>query len=740
MSFYGSVYYQLIDTFYKIIVKNSGDTNYEFNNDLINPSGTEDKDIIESPAVGRKGEILLDSGNYWINFSKSADVENIAPYKIWHSPANPNPTKDSPVGGLHVERKYVIEKNTAGDEVSITDPDTGHVMEEDKDYIQLQDSEFIRTYNAQYDEAGHVIDGKTQSILYRLPKANINERIDKLEGLVGEPTEGLEFPRPEITKEEIEKLVAAGEEYTGEDFILSLTDYAEKNFEDIKLLEEYVGDWSKSHGMYTFLKTPIAEWIGNIDDLYGSQSSYFLHHSDKTLIDLIGNVAEMWKKYNRDGSLISIADALIEIYNKVDDTIEQHNTDLEDMRKTTNNIQYIIGNPIKDDGTNKPYIYSYLDQLDKALNNAIEDSIGRDNALEEYIDDEIQTTTVGYQNADAELKEYVNARDDEINQALDEAEQNLSTAISEAKQELTSLVGSTKTELNNNITKLDEDLSKDISDLAKRLDDADAAINQNISDHISVVAEGLNAINGRIDGVVKTHDDDDAAIWAALGTGDTPGASTVYGRLNGHDSSLSGHDTRISNLETSLGTNDGNPIAGRVKKNEEDIAELQSQALETNNGNGNRFTTIEKDIVALKEVDAEHNKTISQTNTAIAEINTKISTLENINHSTFETKENAQAQYDAINGTLDEHTTTLTEVGQTIGTIQSLLGEDTEGALNEGQNVLSLLLDLSNQIRGIQDDITSIKTVINDLHHGEAEDFSDYPFPDVKRDEVNSEE
>ena len=36
-------------------------------------------------------------------------------------------------------------------------------------------------------------------------------------------------------------------------------------------------------------------------------------------------------------------------------------------------------------------------------------------------DDEIQTTTVGYQNADAELKEYVDARDGEINQALDEA-------------------------------------------------------------------------------------------------------------------------------------------------------------------------------------------------------------------------------------------------------------------------------------------------------------------------------
>ena len=61
MSFYGSVYYQLIDTFYKIIVKNTGNENTtNFPEIDFNINGTAENEIIESPAVGRKG-IFSDS-------------------------------------------------------------------------------------------------------------------------------------------------------------------------------------------------------------------------------------------------------------------------------------------------------------------------------------------------------------------------------------------------------------------------------------------------------------------------------------------------------------------------------------------------------------------------------------------------------------------------------------------------------------------------------------------------------
>ena len=144
MSFYGSVYYQLVDTFYKIIVKNSGDKNYSFNEDLINPSGTAEQDIITSPAVGRKGVISLDSGNYWINFSKipkdnDEDVTDAAPYRIWHSPAHDDPETSKRISSWDIESDdYTYEVDEKGIEKAVFNKD-GVKMIPGEDYIQLQD-------------------------------------------------------------------------------------------------------------------------------------------------------------------------------------------------------------------------------------------------------------------------------------------------------------------------------------------------------------------------------------------------------------------------------------------------------------------------------------------------------------------------------------------------------------------------------------------------------------------------
>ena len=180
MSFYGSVYYQLIDTFYKMIVKNSGDKTFdEFQgNNIIYPSGTPDNEIIGSPAIGRKGIFSLDSGNYWINFSKeevynekdNEDEKIAAPYKIWHSePHNDEKTRVR-VSGWDVE-KYTSKVDDVGNETGVFDENEYQLVEgEDKDYIQLQDEEFLKIHPTYYDEAGHVIGKATEHKLYRLPK------------------------------------------------------------------------------------------------------------------------------------------------------------------------------------------------------------------------------------------------------------------------------------------------------------------------------------------------------------------------------------------------------------------------------------------------------------------------------------------------------------------------------------------------------------------------------------------
>ena len=67
MSFYGSVYYQLVDTFYKIVAKNSAARNF-------GPAEYPTEDL-ETQAIGRKGILSLNAGNKWISFDQIKDAQ-----------------------------------------------------------------------------------------------------------------------------------------------------------------------------------------------------------------------------------------------------------------------------------------------------------------------------------------------------------------------------------------------------------------------------------------------------------------------------------------------------------------------------------------------------------------------------------------------------------------------------------------------------------------------------------------
>jgi hypothetical protein len=49
--------------------------------------------------------------------------------------------------------------------------------------IQLDFHDEFETYESVYDEAGHI--ARTERKLYRLPKGEVNDRVDRLEALVG---------------------------------------------------------------------------------------------------------------------------------------------------------------------------------------------------------------------------------------------------------------------------------------------------------------------------------------------------------------------------------------------------------------------------------------------------------------------------------------------------------------------------------------------------------------------------
>ena len=96
MSFYGSIYYQIIDAFHRILVRNTGLEEIDFpEEEKIPVSGTE----IIYRAPGRQGTINLQTGNRWLAFTKegykkmdengSDKVDGVAdsekPYTIWHN-------------------------------------------------------------------------------------------------------------------------------------------------------------------------------------------------------------------------------------------------------------------------------------------------------------------------------------------------------------------------------------------------------------------------------------------------------------------------------------------------------------------------------------------------------------------------------------------------------------------------------------------------------------------------------
>ena len=151
MSFYGSTYFQLIDTFYKILVKNKGGV-------------TVSDPVIDnwaSQASGRKGILEFGTGNRWIYAVQ--DVNNPNSYIFQHARAGgENLTKQEFAGGLK----------------SIPSGET---------YTILTPGSFIKAPQFEYDEAGHI--AISNDVYYQMPISETEQAIEDLQNKVGVPAE-----------------------------------------------------------------------------------------------------------------------------------------------------------------------------------------------------------------------------------------------------------------------------------------------------------------------------------------------------------------------------------------------------------------------------------------------------------------------------------------------------------------------------------------------------------------------
>lgn len=236
MGFYGSVYYQLIDTFYRMVVKNEGKTAIKF------PDSVSTDELIVA-ADGRKGVIDLNTGNRWLAFTKDGTK-----FKLWHSKADTTPanltTQTSFVGAGESEDKV------GGDDVESA--------------TQLNYGDTISVESLKYDKAGH-ISNKTKKF-FVLPQELVNYKVDAIEHLLfGEGGLG-EKDNIDSKIQELQNQLKPNEN------ILTILGYIIQNYnENEKYHKQYLGDWKQvcDHWSSSFTGKPtVTKVIGDLDNLF----------------------------------------------------------------------------------------------------------------------------------------------------------------------------------------------------------------------------------------------------------------------------------------------------------------------------------------------------------------------------------------------------------------------------------------------------------------------------------------
>ena len=324
MSFYGSVYYQLIDAFYKVIIRNKG-------KDAINfIDGDEDREV---SAQGRHGVFGFDSGNRWINFGYNEELkpdskETYNIYQIYHGRPDPEAALEN-----HGFKAMLEDVESRTDEEGI---------------IQLEPHDVFETYDSIYDDAGHI--AHTERKVYRLPKSDMDNRVMELERLVGSDT-GREMPE-----------MSEGD--------ANLYGYVEENCKDISKLEEYQGQWtvhaakswapdSKDNGV-GYAPT-IAETVGNLNDLYVDYRDRVKNF--KSFVEIIGKLAGLEQVTTiEDGtsrSANNIIDAIVIEKERLDTLYAELNKHQNTSNGAFEGIYSMIGEKIDNDKN----IYGHIRQL-----------------------------------------------------------------------------------------------------------------------------------------------------------------------------------------------------------------------------------------------------------------------------------------------------------------------------------------------------------------------------------------
>lgn len=281
MGFYGSVYYQLIDTFYKFIAENDG-----YLKTIRTFPTTPSSDIIFE-ANGRKSVIDLNTGNRWLSFTKGTGEDKDKVF-LWHNA----PDK----GKMIVQTSFTgagnAEDKTGGDSLD--------------EATQLNYGDQFAVDSIRYDDAGHI--AKQEKKYFILPQELINFKVDALEALIFST-----LGEKDKIQETMDLIKAKYPQNVN-----NLLEYVQYNDDNNKIYhDQYIGKWNEVCSNWGWYAPTITEIIGNLDNLYkGTKVNGFNNGkvNQGSLVDCIGDMTTVAQDYKGSEEVAcSISDALHEL-------------------------------------------------------------------------------------------------------------------------------------------------------------------------------------------------------------------------------------------------------------------------------------------------------------------------------------------------------------------------------------------------------------------------------------------
>ena len=636
---------------------------------------------VETAAKGRKGVFGFDSGNKWINLScvqeeRPEAKELYSIYEIYHGA--PDETNATPNHGFkaHID----VEQRTGEDGV-----------------IQLDFHDEFETYESVYDEAGHI--ARTERKLYRLPKGEVNDRVDRLEELVG-TDENRKMPEKENEDDQ------------------NLYGYVEDNCNDIKELQDFVGDWDKDAAKFwdpdiedIGYAPTIAETIGDLNLMYKDYADRA--NNFKSLAELIGKMPDMYDAVN-DKNFISITSAITKIQQNLTAASKQ-------IQDNIDGINAKIGKPLDTEIDIYEHIESHYDSIEniekilgwaektKTVSQEIDGLDGRVDDLETYRASLESTIFPAINNSISTLNSQTSEHYEIWNKASEEFKkthediytklgsvpvgENVIGIIEALESDVSTKIGSVPE--NSNIMDEIDNREQAIYDLIGEFDE-----NSTVKETIDTLEENITNLIGEVpeeSSVMSVVSDNHSTIINLIGS--IPVESSVSTELE----DLQG---QIDDIVADLGTNSSETETAfsLIAANAEGISDINTILGEIGD------TSVAQQIADIHTLMGEQvdGKSLS---VRITETKNALS-----NYVTTDTLTNAKY---ATESDLETVQNAVIEIAGDLESITSLK----ENITTENTN---LLQDIFDRLVSLEDSIVSIKTVINTLHsEGEP------PFPEV---------